>query len=385
MVDVFGTVQIDRAERPAMSSATTRSIIWKYSKRMRGASGAFRRDQLIDFPAQIIEHEVLVGRRLTVIDLLRPLLKRKLDAVRLVDGKGNIEEIEAVDFKVVDRVAFRLDIITRNVASFRNDISDFIESGRHQAFQARSLRAPPVVAARIAKDIAKFNALSPRAFLPFLPHSGRLLSGAKSLSESTDRSRHGSTSMSHFARKYAHSGLAGVCAFAAAYLVAASAGAADYDVGPIHISQPWARATPKGASSAAAYMMLTNNGKTPDRVSCVSSDASAECQIHSMTMDNGVMVMRPVEGGLEIKPGETVTLKPGGFHMMLLNLKHPLEQGNSLQATLKFDSAGTVQVDYPIAGIGAAAPGMPAGGGSMMQGGGMMGPGGGAMAPMNKP
>jgi periplasmic copper chaperone A len=80
-----------------------------------------------------------------------------------------------------------------------------------------------------------------------------------------------------------------------------------------------------------------------------------------------------------------VTLKPGGFHMMLLNLKHPLEQGNSLQATLKFDSAGTVQVDYPIAGIGAAAPGMPAGGGSMMQGGGMMGPGGGAMAPMNKP
>ena len=171
-------------------------------------------------------------------------------------------------------------------------------------------------------------------------------------------------------------------------LAAAPAWAADVDVGSIHISQPWARATPKGASSGAAYMTVTNNGKTPDRVNCVSSDASAECQIHSMTMDNGVMVMRPVEGGLEIKPGETVTLKPGGFHMMLLNLKHPLEQGNSLQATLKFDSAGTVQVDYPIAAIGAAAPGMPAGGGSMMQGGGMMGPGGGstggAMAPMNK-
>jgi periplasmic copper chaperone A len=163
-----------------------------------------------------------------------------------------------------------------------------------------------------------------------------------------------------------------------------AARAADYDVGSIHISQPWARATPKGATSAAAYMTVTNNGKTPDRVNCVSSDASAECQIHSMTMDNGVMVMRPVEGGLEIKPGETVTLKPGGFHMMLLNLKHSLEQGNSLQATLKFDSAGTVQVDYPIAAIGAAAPGVPAGGGSMMQGGGMMGPSGGTMAPMNK-
>src|SRR5580658_4946323 len=115
-------------------------------------------------------------------------------------------------------------------------------------------------------------------------------------------------------------------------LVASPAFAADVDVGSIHISQPWARATPKGASAGAAYMTITNNGKTPDKVNCVSSDASAGCQIHTMTMDNGVMVMRPVEGGLEIKPGETVTLKPGGFHMMLLNLKHPLEQGNSLQA-----------------------------------------------------
>jgi periplasmic copper chaperone A len=167
-------------------------------------------------------------------------------------------------------------------------------------------------------------------------------------------------------------------------LVVSPASAADYDVGSIHISQPWSRATPKGASAGAAYMTITNNGKTPDRVNCVSSDASAECQIHSMTMDNGVMQMRPVEGGLEIKPGETVTLKPGSFHMMLLNLKHPLEQGNSMKATLKFDSAGTVDVEYPILGIGAAAPGVAAGGGTMMQGGGMMGPSGGTMAPMNK-
>ena len=74
--------------------------------------------------------------------------------------------------------------------------------------------------------------------------------------------------------------------------------AADYDIGSIHIAQPWARATPMGASSGAAYMTITNNGKTPDRVSCVSSDASAQCQIHTMTMANGVMKMRPVEGGL---------------------------------------------------------------------------------------
>jgi periplasmic copper chaperone A len=136
--------------------------------------------------------------------------------------------------------------------------------------------------------------------------------------------------------------------------------AADYDIGTIHIAQPWARATSKGASSGAAYMTITNNGKTPDRVSCVSSDVSAECQIHTMTMDNGVMKMRPVEGGLEIKPGETAMLKPSSFHVMLMNLKHPLEQGKMVKATLKFENGGTINVECPIAAIGAAAPGAPA-------------------------
>jgi copper(I)-binding protein len=155
---------------------------------------------------------------------------------------------------------------------------------------------------------------------------------------------------------------------------ATPAQAADYDIGPIHITQPWARATPKGASSGAAYMTITNNGKTPDRVTCVSTDVSEECQIHTMTMDNGVMKMRPVEGGFEIKPGETVMLKPSGFHMMLVNLKHPLEPGKVVKATLKFENAGTINVEYPIAAIGAAAPGAPAtGGGMKMEGhGGMM-------------
>jgi len=153
-----------------------------------------------------------------------------------------------------------------------------------------------------------------------------------------------------------------------------TAEAADYDVGSIHITQPWARATPKGAKSGAGYMTITNKGTTPDRVNCVSSDASAQCQIHSMTMEGGVMKMRPVEGGLEIKPGETVTLAPGGFHVMLVTLKHPLEADQTVKATLKFDKAGTVDVEYPVVAIGAPAPGAAAGGGSMkMQDhGGMM-------------
>ena len=79
--------------------------------------------------------------------------------------------------------------------------------------------------------------------------------------------------------------------------------AAEYDVGSIHIAQPWSRATPKGAKAGAGYMTITNKGATPDKISCISDDASAQCEIHSMTMEGGVMKMRPVEGGLEIKPG----------------------------------------------------------------------------------
>jgi periplasmic copper chaperone A len=179
------------------------------------------------------------------------------------------------------------------------------------------------------------------------------------------------------ARRGGTAGLAIVTAqLMVALLAVLPARAADYDVGSIHITEPWARATPKGAAAGASYMTITNNGAAPDRVSCVSSDAAAQCQIHTMTMEDNVMKMRPVEGGLEIKPGETVRLRPGSLHMMLLDLKHPLEAGQTIKATLKFDHAGTVDVDYPIAAIGAPAPGSASGGsGSMMMGdhgGGMM-------------
>jgi periplasmic copper chaperone A len=180
--------------------------------------------------------------------------------------------------------------------------------------------------------------------------------------------------MPHFTRKYICGGLAGFCALAAAQLVSPTARAADYDVGPMHVAQPWARATPKGASSAAGYLTVTNSGTTPDRLTCVSSDVAAQCQIHSVSLEGGVMKMRPVEGGLEIPPGGTVMLKPGGLHVMLVNLKHPLEPGKMVALTLKFEKAGTLEVELPIAAIGAAAPGVAAGGGTMMDSGhgGMM-------------
>ena len=170
----------------------------------------------------------------------------------------------------------------------------------------------------------------------------------------------------------------------AAALSAPAAAAGDYDLGSIHISQPWSRATPKGAATGAGYMTLTNKGATADRVSCVSDDASVQCEIHTMTMEGGVMKMRPVEGGLEIKPGESVALKPGGNHMMFLSLKHPLQQGQTVKATLKFDHAGTIDVDYPVLAIGAPAPGATAKGSMMQDSGGMHMQGPGGMMHMDK-
>jgi copper(I)-binding protein len=85
-----------------------------------------------------------------------------------------------------------------------------------------------------------------------------------------------------------------------------------------------------------------------------------------MNMENGLMKMRPVEGGLEIKPGETVTLKPGGDHMMFVKLKHPLQIGNAIEVTLQFEKAGAVKIEMPVVAIGAAAPGVSTGGGTMM-------------------
>ena len=139
-------------------------------------------------------------------------------------------------------------------------------------------------------------------------------------------------------------------------LAARASAASDYDLGAIHISQPWARATPKGATAGAGYMTITNKGATPDKIICISDDASTQCQIHTMTMEGGVMKMRPVEGGLEIKPGESVTLKPGGDHVMLLGLNGPLREGQSFPLTLTFEKAGTRDVTVVVEKPGASGP-----------------------------
>ena len=145
--------------------------------------------------------------------------------------------------------------------------------------------------------------------------------------------------------------LAAVMAFCATQAFSQS-----FKAGSIEVDQPWMRATPKGADSTAGYFRITNSGTTADRLTAVSSASASSVQIHEMTMTNGVMKMRPVPQGLEIKPGETIELKPGAFHAMFVGLKQPLKQGDHVKGTLTFEKAGTLEVEYTVENIGAQQP-----------------------------
>jgi len=121
----------------------------------------------------------------------------------------------------------------------------------------------------------------------------------------------------------------------------------------IQITNAWARATPGGAQAAAAY--VTIESPAGDRLTAVSTPAAQKADIHSMTNDNGVMKMRPVDG-LDLPAGQAVALKPGGYHIMLTGLAKPLEEGQSFPLTLDFAKAGARQVTVTVEKVGSMGP-----------------------------
>ncbi len=141
--------------------------------------------------------------------------------------------------------------------------------------------------------------------------------------------------------------------------------AAEVKAGDLVISQAWSRATPGGAKTGAGYLTIENKGSAPDRLVAVSGDIAGKIEVHEMAVTNGVMTMRPLDQGLTIEPGKTVALAPGGYHLMLMELKNPLKQGDKLPITLEFEKAGKVAVTLDVQAVGAKGPGGE--GGSMMK------------------
>ena len=139
-------------------------------------------------------------------------------------------------------------------------------------------------------------------------------------------------------------------------VLANAAIAHEYKTGSIEIKHPWSRATPKGADVAGGYMTIVNQGTAPDRLLGFSSPAAGKFEIHEMSMDHGVMKMRPLANGIEIKPGATVEFKPGSYHLMFIGLKVPFEKGKRVKGTLTFEMAGKVDVEYAVEAIGTAMP-----------------------------
>lgn len=125
----------------------------------------------------------------------------------------------------------------------------------------------------------------------------------------------------------------------------------------LSVSGAWTRATPAGAKVAGAYVAIANRGPKPDVLTGGRFDVAGRVEVHDMTMTGGVMRMRRLENGLEIPAGGAVELRPGGLHLMLMDLKRPLKQGETIRGVLTFRDAGDIEVAMPVEAAGAPAPG----------------------------
>src|SRR6478735_1083293 len=128
----------------------------------------------------------------------------------------------------------------------------------------------------------------------------------------------------------------------------------DYTFGSLKIGHPWARATPPTAPSGGGFLTVTNTGTTADRLVSATSPAAGQVQVHDMKMDGTIMRMRELENGLEIPPGATVALAPGGVHLMMMGLKAPLKEATRVPVTLVFEKAGKIDVELQVMALGAS-------------------------------
>jgi copper(I)-binding protein len=125
---------------------------------------------------------------------------------------------------------------------------------------------------------------------------------------------------------------------------------------PLRIEQPFARATAPTARAGGAYMTIVNGGSTPDRLLRAESAVAARVELHTVIKDGDVMRMREVPG-IDVPANGKAMLAPGGFHIMLMELKAPLKAGDTAAMTLVFEKAGRVEVAVPILPLGAAPAG----------------------------
>jgi periplasmic copper chaperone A len=142
-------------------------------------------------------------------------------------------------------------------------------------------------------------------------------------------------------------GLVVISVFAFTCLPALAAASGMAHAGSIDIQGGWVRATPNGARTGAAYLTIDNQGGAEDRLTGGTTTAASTMQIHEMKVENGVMSMREVTGGLALPAHAKTELKPGGYHIMLIGLAKPIAAGDDVVLTLHFAKAGDVTMQLP--------------------------------------
>lgn len=115
----------------------------------------------------------------------------------------------------------------------------------------------------------------------------------------------------------------------------------------IMVMEPWARSSPRGMTNGAVYMMFMNEGNTTDTLMSAESEVAETVELHESKMEGEVMKMKPVSS-IEVPAGGSTTLKPGGLHVMLINLKQELTPGEKITLTLNFEKSGPMTIEAEI-------------------------------------
>ena len=126
--------------------------------------------------------------------------------------------------------------------------------------------------------------------------------------------------------------------------------------GGLAVQHAWSRETAAGQSVGGGFMTITNSAATADRLLSGTSPVAAEVQLHTMSMDGGIMRMRRVEGGIAVPAKGTLELKPGSYHIMFMGLKRPLRKGERFPVTLRFQRAGNVTVQVSVLPVTSSGP-----------------------------
>lgn len=149
-------------------------------------------------------------------------------------------------------------------------------------------------------------------------------------------------------------GAALLVAAAVAGFNAPSALARDYKLGGLSIAHPWARASAGPARNGAAFLAIENAGGA-DRLIAISGEVCERAELHTHMMEGEIMKMRRVQS-VEVPAKGSAALQPGGFHIMLVGLKHPLQEGERFPLTLTFETAGEITVEFAVEGVGSMGP-----------------------------